>query len=147
MTQVIQLLEKAIEGAELSMHGRDFDNARKGCTLLGRDITAEIRAAEFQALPEEEKADMEAKRFFGIYGVIGLYSADNNPEVPVALSLRKLEAIQEEMGLEAAQTAFQALPTNTRKKLTNEFLQSLVSARFPEMTPKRIQNIIHPSIA
>jgi hypothetical protein len=88
---------------------------------------------QFDALPDEERDRMKSERYFGQYGLWGRFAAHSNPEVPVALRLVQLEKLSWPVPV---------LTDSERIELVNSEIQEKVTARFPEVTPERIQRAV-----
>lgn len=124
-----QEVADAIIDARILMHHRDYCRVMAVASEhLGEDRLVQRRQQEFQALPDETKAQINATGNFGIYGVFHLVS---QPEVPLALCVVARE-LSPDFNLEARDAT----------ALSDPEVQAKIGERFPAFTPTRIQSVL-----
>jgi hypothetical protein len=122
----LDVLSEAIGNSQFAMHHRDYyqvaDTIDK---FLGRDVLADQRQEEYEALPGADKDKMKAQRSYGQYGLFHLVT---RPEVPLALSVvaKKLSP------------TFQ-IEARFAKELGDPAVATAVTNRFPSVTADHIQ--------
>ncbi|MEJ0062626.1 MAG: hypothetical protein WDO70_05355 [Alphaproteobacteria bacterium] len=125
-------LKTAAFNARFAMRASEFHYAAEvSGQYLGRDTLRERRAAEFAALPQQEKDELASARDYGEYGIYHLVS---QPEVELALKIVAHELCPQRKILDESDLADLAKPGQIEA----------ISARFPEISPERIQHAMRP---